>query len=225
MKKYLFLIVCFLMLISCMENVNYGNSLPLNERPMYGGITRTGKLKEADEEFIKNMIEACGSREAAAEDALERAWRHYYGNDFSTSMKRFNQAWLLDSTNYQIYWGFGLLLTKQENFENAIFYLEKALKMESQDEAVLHDLGFAYAQYGSTRRDLFDRVDYLNKSIEIYKQVEAVNDTNGLLYNNWAVSLADLGRNEEAWEKLQKAISLGYEVDPKFISELKKRLK
>jgi tetratricopeptide (TPR) repeat protein len=225
MKKYLFLIVCFLLLISCMGNVNYGNDIPINERPMYGGIKKTEGQKEADEKFIKNMVEDCGSKEAAAKDAIEKAWKYYYENDFSTSMKRFNQAWLLDSTNYQIYWGFGLLLTKQENFEKAISYLEKALKIEPQDEAVLHDLDFAYAQYGSTQWNLFDRVEYLNKSIEIYKQVEAINDANGLLYNNWAVSLADLGKHEEAWEKLQKAISLGYEVDPRFISELKKRLK
>ena len=33
-------------------------------------------------------------------------------NDTKTVMKRFNQAWLLNTNNPQAYWGFGIILAR-----------------------------------------------------------------------------------------------------------------
>ena len=55
-----------------------------------------------------------GDHKKASEYYVSKGWEYFYDNDDETSMKRFNQAWLLDNTNSQIYWGFGNLLGKSK---------------------------------------------------------------------------------------------------------------
>jgi len=44
-------------------------------------------------------------------------------------MKRCNQAWLIDHTNFNVYWCFGAVLGYKNNFKESAPYLEKALSI------------------------------------------------------------------------------------------------
>ena len=43
-------------------------------------------------------------------DATHRGWEAYYQGDFDTAIKRFNQGWMFDRENPEVYWGFGLIM-------------------------------------------------------------------------------------------------------------------
>ena len=99
----------------------------INLQPMYGGVEKLPNEIDADKEFIQGVVKFCGSRDSAAKLLAPRAWHYYYKKDFNTAMKRFNQVWLLDSTNYNSYWGFALLYeAKHHSTDTIIQFLELA---------------------------------------------------------------------------------------------------
>ena len=48
------------------------------------------------------------------------------------AMKRFNQAWLLDPNNHNIYIGFGDILNKRGYIKNASLMYQKAEKLKNK---------------------------------------------------------------------------------------------
>jgi len=86
-----------------------------NTQPMYGGpgIVKTPFQLELDEKFIQQGIQGAGSREKACQDVIKWGWEKLNAGDSTTAMKRFNQAWLLDPSNPQVFKGFAAVLKKQ----------------------------------------------------------------------------------------------------------------
>lgn len=85
---------------------------PIAEQPQYGETPLTAEVQKINDKFIQEVTQAYGSKERALEEALKWAWKLYEQGDYSTSMKRFNQAWLLDKNNTEIFHGYSLILQK-----------------------------------------------------------------------------------------------------------------
>lgn len=122
--------VATLLLLSCAIEPR-GNGRQANEMPMYRGIDKTSEMIEADNLFIKNVTKEI-DRDSASRHYSSIGFKLLNGNDYSTAIKRFNQAWLLDSTNYEVYWGFAgyTRYTKGPESE-ANTYLKKAYNLNS----------------------------------------------------------------------------------------------
>lgn len=110
---------------------------PLNEQPAYGEIPRPPEMKAADDRFIMQMLTIYKTRETALENTLKEARKLFDSGDYSTSMKRFNQAWLIDNNSPEACHGFALILkawgynTEAEIWEKRAFeggYKEPANK-------------------------------------------------------------------------------------------------
>src|SRR5689334_14267369 len=74
--------------------------------PKYGQQPKTNDEKKADEAFVKEIIEKeqfKGDRRAASDHLIRLGFNYLYREDLKTAMYRFNQAYLLDSTNTDIY--------------------------------------------------------------------------------------------------------------------------
>ena len=84
---------------------------------MYGNISKDAHLKEIDNKFINSVVEQFGSREIASKEHVKFAWYYYQNGDLKTAMKRFNQAWLLDPNNEEVFFGFGLLMSMKKNLK------------------------------------------------------------------------------------------------------------
>jgi len=102
------------------------SSVDISLMPMYGGVEKTPEQKKSDEEFVNAVVNAAGSREGAAADAIVRGKDFLQKGDLEMAMRRFNQAWLLDSNNPDVYIGFGDVLTKQGNEKEAAEMYSKA---------------------------------------------------------------------------------------------------
>lgn len=92
-------------------------TLPGNLQPAYGGGSMTKEERKVHDQFIDTVIKAYGTEEKAGEETLKRAWSYYNQGDYATAMKRFNQAWLLDKDNPEIFYGFSQVL-KAWGYEN-----------------------------------------------------------------------------------------------------------
>lgn len=95
-----------------------------NALPMYGGTTvvKTPFQMESDEKFIQKGVENSGTRERACLEVLKIGWAVLQQGDALNAMKRFNQAWLLDPSNPDVFKGFAAVLRKQGKIADADTY-------------------------------------------------------------------------------------------------------
>ncbi len=116
------------------EDVPEGLSLeehvwsPINELPMYGSYEKTDHQRAADEQFIRMALpDFDGDHAAAAEHFARSGWNAYYEDDWSTAIKRFNQAWLLHAENQHALWGFATISRERGKLDAALHYYEMAV--------------------------------------------------------------------------------------------------
>ncbi|WP_072373484.1 tetratricopeptide repeat protein [Hyphomicrobium sp. NDB2Meth4] len=92
---------------------------PINQQPFYGFAELTPHQRAANEEFVAKASQAAGSREKAFEETIRRAWNALLSGNFSEATKRFNQSYLIDPGQSQVFHGLGLIAF--ERFRNAAF--------------------------------------------------------------------------------------------------------
>ena len=96
--------------------------------PMYGGKPR----EPADEQFIAAATKQAGSKEIASQQHVEFGWNYLHMRDPDTAMRRFNQAWLLNPQNADVFVGFGSVAIAKRNPHQAIEMLNRALVLNPQ---------------------------------------------------------------------------------------------
>ena len=96
-----------------------------NEMPMYGGKSFTPEEETINGQFVQGITGVYG-KEAAYEAMLVEGWLKFFKGRFDLAMKRFNQAWLIDSENPLTALGFAQILFMQRQPGKAINFLEKA---------------------------------------------------------------------------------------------------
>ncbi len=117
------------------QNIPSGYPEDANLLPMYGNIEKPPHIIATDEQFIQS---ATGNGQITKEEAsmymtYVGGWGYFFTEEYDMSMKRFNQAWLLNPENYHVYWGFGRLLEKQNKNNEAKEMYEKALSYYKQN--------------------------------------------------------------------------------------------
>lgn len=79
------------------------------EMPLWEGVAKNQAMLAADEEFVAAIKkETGGDLPAGARHFVRRGWEALDRKEFEVAIRRFNQAWLLDDGNPDIYWGFAL---------------------------------------------------------------------------------------------------------------------
>lgn len=230
MKK---LIIILIILSITLLKVYAEDNIQLNEIPMYGGDKITEYQRKINQDFInkiKNTIKTekqFKDLNEVSKHAMKRGWDAFNKEDYSTAIKRFNQAWLLDPNNPDVYWGFGDYLAIKENFEESIKMFYKSLELDPNNVYVMTDLAKSYNMNGfknsyEGKEDLLK--PNLEKAIEVIKKALKIKETDGL-YHHWAVSSFYLGKYKEAKEKMDMAIKMGAKVDKGFIDLVNSKAK
>jgi tetratricopeptide (TPR) repeat protein len=162
--KRLFLYAPFLLLACGFSDCPSG----INKLPMYGRAKKCKEQIEFDNNFLKGCDRHFGDRRAAAKHHVNRGWGYFYRNEFDTAMMRFNQAWLLDSMNADVYWGFGNILgLRDKKYKESLLFFERSLKLNRTNPRVWQSAATSYGQlfYATKNRDLLDSaITYLKQS-------------------------------------------------------------
>ncbi|MFD1256830.1 tetratricopeptide repeat protein [Mucilaginibacter terrae] len=205
MKKYLLLCaVLSIVLISCylpddcIENIN--------KLPMYGRVKKCTAQIEADSNFLKGEDKHFKSRKAAAIYFAKRGWDFYYQQKPDTSMFRFNQAWMLDSLNAEVYWGFANLTGMKRLYKESLPLFEKAIKLDSINAKIYIS---AYTSYGN----MFDQtkdVKYLDTGILYLKKADRLNPSNASINAFLAGAYSQLLQKDSA----RKYLKIAEKIDP-----------
>ena len=96
----------------------------INEIPEYGNQPKSPEMLQADQQFLNTVK---GKEQQAFDHMMAVGWSFFKRGNIGTAIKRFNQAWLIDSTRYESYWGFAAVEGRLNNFETSKHYYEKAL--------------------------------------------------------------------------------------------------
>ena len=103
---------------------------------MYGLEKKCSEQLQMDNDFRKECDLTFENRKKAAIHHIDLAWGYFYANHLDSSMMRFNQAWLLDSLNSDVYWGYGNLLGRQQKFEESLDYFDKSLEINPNNSNI-----------------------------------------------------------------------------------------
>ena len=181
----------------------------LNLLPMYGNIPKCDEQLKMDKDFISSTTSQFPNRKTASIALVDKAWGHFYKGDLETSMKRFNQAWLLDSLNADVYWGFGNLLGKKGEFKTSISYFEKSLKIDPNNAKVYEGIATSYGQlfFETKERGLLD------KSITALYRANGIDKNNPRILSQLTAAYSYFMQKDSAY----KYLKLTDKIDPKTI--------
>jgi len=115
--------------------------------PKYGQAQKTEAQKNSDKEFIETALKKDSTNRKASDHLISLGFQYLY-RDIKTAMYRFNQAYLLDSTNTDIYWGFGGVYMTLGDYAKAEKQYQEGLAINPNNTHLLTDYGtFFMAQY------------------------------------------------------------------------------
>lgn len=151
MKKFFQLLILILVTTAVAQNEDYAGWITLaNEdpglQPEYGNIQKTEKQKESDEIFVKELLaEYNGDKKLASEKMVELGFQYLYEKrDLETAMRRFNQAFLVNPKNADLYYGFGTVYFNLGAMDEARKQYDKGLKIDPKHFEILTDYGTTY---------------------------------------------------------------------------------
>lgn len=96
-------------------------------------------------------------------------------------MYRFNQAWLLDPKNANVYWGYGAIYLSFNDADEALRQYDNGLAIDAKSAHILTDKATAYMSIFVNR----NRPDYLDKAIELFHEsydIDPANQNTSLNY-------------------------------------------
>jgi tetratricopeptide (TPR) repeat protein len=195
----------------------------INLLPKYGGQPKNDAQKAADEKFLASIDGYYkGDRKKAAEAAATRGWQFLRQGNAPDAMRRFNQAWLLDSSNGSALWGMAA-------FEAGSGKLNESLALFAEaDRIVGGDIDFAadYAKALGIAGAQTKNQSMLNDAFTRFARVHEKAPQHTLNLQNWAITLFYVGNFGEAWKKvkLAEATPRHAELDPRFLAALQSKM-
>ena len=190
----------------------------INLLPMYGGQTKCEEQLKDDKKFISECNAQFKNRQIASTYHVDKGWEYFYKKDYETSMRRFNQAWLLDSLiNADVYWGFGNLLGTKHEFRKSLPLLEKSIKLNSNNPKVFECIATSYGQLFFETKDAI----LLNKSIDNLKFAIQLDPKSASAFGQLTAAYIYFTQKDSA----RKYLALTDKIDPKAITpEIRKLL-
>ena len=178
--------------------------------PKYGEVEKTVEQKKSDDEFIEAVLRQDSTHRKGSDHLINLGFQYLY-RDLKTAMYRFNQAYLLDSTNTATYWGFGAIYMTLGQYQKAKEQYEEGLRRDSANTHLLTDYGTYYlAQYYAlepiekeiARQHLDSAITYMTKSYHLNR-----NDQNTIF--KLSILYWNKGDCDNAWQYYDECKALG----------------
>ncbi len=197
--------------------------------PMYGGMDRQSDpvLKGADDALIEGTTKEFGSRNSASRRFTDAGFRYYFRNDLGTAMRRFNQGWLLDPNNPDVFYGFMAVLNDRDMHCDARQMAEKAFELGLEKSAeTLADAGREYALCAMQDTTLDDstKTAYTKRSSEYFTEALILKPNSPYVYGHWASAAYRLGNYPAAWDYVALQRKYGGKPAKQFLKLLRAKM-
>jgi len=138
---------------------------------MYGRIKKCPEQLEADRQFIEMTDKQYVNHQEGAKAMVALGWQYIARKQVNVAMNRFNQAWLLDSLNEQLAWGFGSALGMQGKNKSSLVFFKVAVYQNAKNNRVWRD---AAVSYGNVWHDI-KQIAYLDTAVLYLKKSITLN--------------------------------------------------
>jgi tetratricopeptide (TPR) repeat protein len=177
----------------------------------------TLEARQQQQRFLVNNTKRFKSRKKASVYYVAQAKRNYNEQKLDSAAYLFGRAWLLDSTNYAILWGYGLVYGQQKQYDKALFVLYKALEKDKENARLLTDV--ATSHLGRFYKES-NPADLLQSKKLLEKAVKYSPDTADIYYK-LAINSYYLQEYSKAWSYLHRSLSKDQgKADKTFIAAL-----
>jgi tetratricopeptide (TPR) repeat protein len=241
--KFIFTAVCLSLTCAILAQPSFEqweSEAKLNKRllPRCGHLPKSEQEILTDSAYIKQVMAQpqFKTRREASNHVINLGFQYYYRPDFKTAMYRFNQAYLLDSTNTDIFWGYGAIYMALGQYDLAKQQYLLGLAIDSNNTHLMTDLGtYFMEQYAlieqmpkndmikdpkeQAKKYMDSALYYLNKSNSINSK--DVNTAYKLSICYWNITDCP-----NAWKYYDVAMALGGDpVTKEYRKDLNKRCK
>jgi tetratricopeptide (TPR) repeat protein len=224
--KYIFtLIVSLSFLSSFAQQISYKEwkeqaKTEIRLLPEYGNVRKSTGQLEADQTLITDELKQNGTHRKASENLVKVGFDYLYRGDIRTAMYRFNQAWLLDQKNENVYWGFGAIYGSFNDYKEALKQYEKGLLINPRSSNILTDKATTYMAFYQNSNNS----DNLNKAIEIFNQSYKIDPSNQNTLFKLSAAYFYKKDCANAWKFYDECMKLGgQQVSQGYLEALKKQ--
>lgn len=225
MKKLCIVLLLLFPLISFAQRITYQEwndkaKTEINLLPEYGNVIKDKDYLDADKKFIAAALKEKGTLRKASEHMVSTGFQYLYQGELETAMRRFNQAWLLDPSNENAYWGFASVYFTFNDYEAALKQLDKGLSINPKSANILTDKATIYTGYFVNKHD----AAALNKAIELFKQSYTIAPLNQNTLFKLSVAYFYKQDCTNAWRYYEECMKLGGKpISPDYAAALKKQ--
>jgi tetratricopeptide (TPR) repeat protein len=199
-----------------------------DELPMYGGLDRSANpaLKSIDDKFILDVTKEFGSREKASSLFVEQGMRFYLADDYAKAMRRFNQAWLLNPNNPDVYWGFATIYHDQGRPCDAQKMIDIAIEHGLQKPIAVADAGriITLCAAKDAALDEASKKTAFARSESMYEKANGDAPKNDYILTSWASAYYWRGDYSSAWKKVNETRLVGGSVPGQLVNLLRKKM-
>lgn len=155
------------------------------------------------QKFLQKNLGRFKSRKLASKYYVVQAKRTFNEDKLDSAMVYFNHAWLMDSNNNDIYWGYGLVYGQQEEYEKALYILYRALDKDKENPRLLTDVATTHL----ARFYAYSMPDDLQQSKKLLERALRLDPRDAAdAYYKLAVSSYYLREYKQAWRYLHQSI-------------------
>jgi Tfp pilus assembly protein PilF len=201
---------------------------PADQLPMYGGQDRNADstLRAADEKLIDDTTRHYGSREKASAAFVGNGFAYYGRDDLANAMRRFNQAWLLDPDNPEVYFGFAVVLHDQDKQCDASSQFDKAASFGRYIQGMAPDAARLLVLCAVENKSLTEeaRTALFARSDALYAEALAKEPNKGYVHASRASALYWRENYLGSWEAVKQARANGGRLPENFLRMLSEKM-
>jgi hypothetical protein len=174
---------------------------------MYGNIPKTLESRKSDSLFILHCTQTGLTRDSASKYFSNQGWSFYSKNDFLNAMKRFNQSWLLDSTNANPYWGFALIYSSlNRSPDSTLIFMELSFKHDSTNPRITLDLIDSYLSISQDIKQNPSNLksEYISRSITLLERINSNLHNDPMFYRQYARACLLNNDKECAYKQIEE---------------------
>ena len=216
-------------ILSFSTSLRADGQVPIDQVPMYGGMNRSAipELKAGDEKLIADTTNHYGTREKASAAFVNNGFAYYQRDDLANAMRRFNQAWLLDPNNPDVFAGFGSVLHDKGKNCEAMKMMEKAIALNPPTfQGIYPDAARLITLCAVSDKELTSeaKIAFFERSESLYKKAEEIEPNKRYVYGSWATAYYWRGQYSEAWGMVTKERAADGKPNEKFLGLLREKM-
>ncbi len=175
-------------------------------QPRYGEHRKTVAQQQSDSAFRAATLIVDSVPRSASQRVIDHGFHLLGQGDLMHAMYRFNQGWLVDSTNAEAYWGYGAFFMELDRPAVAMQWMRQGLALDSANTHLLTGMATAALAEQHTMRslDAARADDLLNAAIALLQRSYAIDPKDAGTLRRLAACHLQRDECVEAWRYFEE---------------------